>query len=299
MIPFTVILFCVLAFLFVIAGCAPTETPKEEPYIGGTEGITLEYDLYLNKIKENQYEVYSGDTFDINIIVRNKGEADVGVGDVKAELAGIIPTDFGVVSEVSNTQLLEKKTKVGDQIVPGGEEILSFGTATAPLIEGQVSPKQLYVTYTYPYETSITVQNVCFKGDITAKELCDYGDKNVYSSSAPIQAITASDALVGQNRVQVLISISNKGSGDAALTRDTFNNYRDEVEVVNLNPTEWECSPLTVRLQKTGEERKSIIRCITVNPLDEDSLAEVDLPLKLRYYYKDWVLTSLLLKKVE
>src|SRR3989344_7088269 len=128
--------FGILMLLAVIAaGCDNQETnlvdTPTSPYIGGNKGLVAEIvQMGVFNDASNTEEIFEGETFPIEITLKNKGESDVATGNATVTLLGINLRDFDNVpnQELSNTQLIEKVEKdVNEQ---GGEVTIDFTSGT-------------------------------------------------------------------------------------------------------------------------------------------------------------------------
>ena len=100
---FHIIIICILA-LFIIAGCQGSKSNNagaapRTPFLGGTEGLQVKF-IDGSPPKE----VTDSGTFDFQSIVslKNKGEFDLTRDQVKVDLIGFLPEDFGVSQEDLN-----------------------------------------------------------------------------------------------------------------------------------------------------------------------------------------------------
>src|SRR3989344_8565555 len=124
--------FGILMLLAVIAaGCDNQETnlvdTPTSPYIGGNKGLVAEIvQMGVFNDASNTEEIFEGETFPIEVTLKNKGESDVAANKATVALLGINLQDFENVQrqEMSNAQPIEKVEKGVNQ--DGGEVTLDI-----------------------------------------------------------------------------------------------------------------------------------------------------------------------------
>ena len=67
------ILILLLTFTLLLYACNEEEVTGPSPYIGGTHGIVAEFEP-MGIETGGIYEIYEGETFPIQVILKNKGE---------------------------------------------------------------------------------------------------------------------------------------------------------------------------------------------------------------------------------
>lgn len=287
-----------LIITVVLAGCgkkekAPT-TKEASPYMGGAKGLVaefLEMGIYNDESKMN--EIFEGESFPIEIILRNKGEEDLKPGDVTVKIKGISLSDFsGIVSGgvLQNVGMVEKISDVNEL---GGEETLDFtpGTEDAKYLvslAGSSYDVDVFAEVVYNYKTHSSVPKVCFKEDFTDPSICEIDEvKDVFSSGAPIQVKSAEEKRAGTGKIAIEFKIENVGGGDVAIPNEDFNSRYDQLAFESSDPGVWECkSGGRVNSARLDNEGKAIILCKLINPMAEDTLYTKQLDLTLSYQYR-------------
>ena len=81
------IIIAILSLVMII-GCSGggednTVTNTESPYIGGNQGIIAEFlEMGVYNDETNIEEIFDGESFPIEVMIKNKGEEDVVAGDM-------------------------------------------------------------------------------------------------------------------------------------------------------------------------------------------------------------------------
>jgi len=282
----------------VLAGCEKKEaappTKDASPYIGGTKGLVAEFlDMGIYNDESKMNEIFEGETFPIEILLRNKGEEDLQAGDVKVKIKGISLSDFsGIVSNgvLWNVDMIEKISEVNEV---GGEETLDFtpGTDDAKYLiplAGSSYDVDVFAEVVYNYKTHSSVPKVCFKEDLTDPSICEVDEvKEVFSSAAPIQVLSAEEKRAGTGKIAVEFKIENVGGGDVTTPDEDFNSRYDQLSFESSDPTIWECkSGGKLNAARLDTEGKAVILCKLINPMAEDTLYTKQLDLTLSYQYR-------------
>lgn len=300
------VLFAVV--LLVLTGCekgGEEVTTPETPYIGGEKGIVAGFEeMGIYNEKTNTYEIYEGETFPIEITLKNKGEYDVEANGVTATLIGINLADFsGIVSNgiLNNTNEIEK---ISEENEDGGEETLDFTSGAEDAeylinLTGSTYDVSVFARVVYHYKTFAAVPKVCFKEDLTDESVCDVEEmKTVYSSAAPVQVKSAKEKKAGTGKIAVEFSIENVGSGQVTKPDQDFDERYDQLNFSVNEPQDWECKSggkeNEARLDVDG---KAKILCRLKNPLPEDTLYTKELDLTLDYDYKELIHQQIRIKE--
>lgn len=219
-IPIIAILFIGLVFS---SGCVTKKTTPTTQvgtfYVGGVKGLALSF-------AEGQPpdKIFTGESVDIVVNLKNQGETDIAAGGAKVFLSGIPPNakQSGFVTQKNNTNILGKVQKVDSTIVPGGEEDLNFGKLSYTLVipAGKVDQK-IYARACYNYATN-AIASACIKEDIysqtTGTAVCEVsGARKVESSAAPMQVTSVEEIPRGTNKVGFNIKVENKKGEDVYL----------------------------------------------------------------------------------
>lgn len=303
-----IVVFLIIG-LFVFSSCKDNGggdvTAPESPYIGGEKGITAEFEeMGIYNEKTNTYEIYEGETFPIEITLKNKGEYDIEIGEVTAQLIGINLADFsGIVSNgvLSNTGSIEKISETNDE---GGEETLDFSSGSEDAkylinLTGSSYDISVFARVAYHYKTFAAVPKVCFKEDLTEDSICDVEEKKtVYSSAAPIQVKSAEEKKAGTGKIAVEFLIENVGSGDITTPGSEFDDRYDQLSFSVNEADKWECKSSgrenTARLDSDG---KAKILCRLKTPMAENTLYTKELDLTLDYKYRELIHKQIRIKE--
>lgn len=285
----------------VLAGCGGkqdvTTTPDASPYIGGNKGLVTEFlDMGIYSEESSMNEIFEGESFPIEIMLRNKGEEDLKPGDVTVKIKGISLTDFsGIVSGglLQNTADIEKISDVNEV---GGEDTLDFTTNAEDArylvaLAGSSYDVDVFAEVVYNYKTHASVPKVCFKEDLSDTSICEVDEvKDAFSSAAPIQVVSAEEKRAGTGKIAVEFKIENVGSGDVTVPDEGFNSRYDQLAYESSDPNVWECKSggkLNAARLDTGG--KATIICKLKDTMAEDTLYTKQLDLTLKYKYKELI----------
>jgi len=292
------IIFAVIC-LVMIVGCAQedTSTSTESPYSGGSKGIIAEFlDMGIYNDNTGIEEIFENETFPIEVMLNNKGEEDVEAGMVNITLKGIALTDFsGIVGGgvLSNTEIIEK---VSDNNKVGGEITLDFSSeeedATYLLhLTGTHYDVTVFGEVVYRYKTHAAVPKVCFKEDPQEDSVCEIEEvKEVYSSGAPIQVLSAMEKRAGTGKVAVEFEIENVGSGDVTKPGEAFTVRYDQLSFTPGDSELWECKAAgRLNEGRLDTEGKITVVCKLKNAMAENTLFTKELSLTLEYDYRELI----------
>src|SRR3989344_2937038 len=220
-------LMCLLVVaILALAACSKSGTSSGSapttPFIGGTSGMVINFEK-----DSPPPEVTDDQSFAFNAIVRlqNDGEHTVEKNDVKLQLLGFDPADFGAAFEdVKDVEpeddLTSKKRDAEGNIIEGTTTFATF-----PRNGG------FFVPTKFPGNTEFTVRaNVCYNYETQSNsKLCvlrdminvrddaicrPNGARTVYSSSAPVQVTSLRQTVVGQNKISFSFDIVLSGNVD-------------------------------------------------------------------------------------
>lgn len=298
-----VLAIAVILGLFFIAGCGEEDTTNtaQSPYIGGTSGVIAEFEPM--GIEENGvYTIYADETFPLQIILKNKGEEAVPVGKSSVTIKGVFLGDLsGVAGEkLSNTEEIEPISAVNKD---GGEVIINFGANVKyiPAITGDFVPLDILASYVYSYKTKTSVPRVCFKEDLSDKELCSVDEiKTHYSSAAPIQIKSVKESPAGAGKISLAFEIENIGGGTAAVPGTEFNTRYDQMKYKILPETEaakWKCTASGRENEARFADKIATIICKLNNPLSAGDKYTKEIVLEMSYDYRNVIQESLRVKK--
>ena len=222
--------YCIIALLICLillvsackkSGAASGGAPRT-PFIGGTAGLTL------NFLKGNPPpEVTDDESFAFNAILslKNDGEFKVDKQDVKVELVGFDPNDFGKTFQDLRDQApdddLEARQKDAEGVIKEG----TTTTVTFPKNGNNFEPKKFpgNTEFTfraeacYYYETHSTSKLCILRDMINIRDgaVCNPNTaRTVYSSSAPVQISNLRQSVVGKDKISFSFDISLNGNVD-------------------------------------------------------------------------------------
>lgn len=295
-----IILPLIITLSLLIAGCAQQQKQEtKSPFVGGSQGIVAKFEP-IGVVEAGIGTVFDTEKFPVELTLKNKGEEDVPAGKAKIQLLGISVNDFtGIVGEKTSAKNIEKTSTTTPE---GGDEIIDFGDAkyTVP-ISGTYYDINIFAKYTYSYKTYVNVPNVCFKGDVTSKEICTIEEaKTVFFSGAPIQVKKATEKLAGAGIIAIEFEIENVGGGRSTKPSEPFNQQYNQIKYV-LTPSsetsKWECRSggQVDEARLVGD--KATVRCKLLNPLEKSALYTKQIGLEISYDYESLVQQTVRIKK--
>mgnify|MGYP001589304601 CR=1 FL=1 len=215
--------------LLLIAGCKggkPDGGAPTTPFMGGTQGLEISF---LEGLPPD--EVTDGSSFGFNAIVRlkNLGEYDLKLGQVKASLVGFLPSDFDVdVAKIKDkspdSDPTPRKRDAEGTIIEPVETFVTFPSSGEFNFKKPIpgnTPFIFRADVCYRYQTK-AVSEICVLEDmvrIADDAICiPTGDKTVFSSGSPMQVNSFRESYAGKSgnneRIQFSFDIVDSGSGD-------------------------------------------------------------------------------------
>lgn len=296
-----VFLISTLLVLVVLqsAGCnQQTTTTTGGVWVGGSQGLAAEFEQF-----GTQNEIYEDEAFPLVVLLQNQGEFTLQPHEVDMKIRGISEADFsGIDFEKTNS---DKIDKISEYLPDGGYERINFGDAVYEGLTGTYYDANVYLEYTYPYATSLSVSDVCFKEDLRDERVCDItGTKTADASAGPIQIGAVTEKPYGSGKIYLEIPIYNAGNGRSkAYLGDDYSTIYDivgfQVETAGM-----ECNsrgdPSIARMPRatakdTGAADTYII--CTSDTLEPDSLYTAPVKITLTYYYQDLAATRVRIKE--
>jgi hypothetical protein len=217
-----------LILLVFLSGCGRGggDTPKTSPttpFLEGSNGLTI--DFLEGSPPE---EVTDRGTFDFQTVVslKNDGEFDLKRDQVKVNLIGILPEDFGV----SGDDLKNKRPEddpaptVRDSegnIIEGVETFVTFPSEDGFFnFNGEISGNTVFVfraDVCYKYQTK-ALSRICVLKDLVDVDddnICDPTEsKRVFSSSSPLGVSNFRQSVTGQDKISFSFDVVHNGPGD-------------------------------------------------------------------------------------
>lgn len=217
------LIISVLAMSMLLSGCSTGSSGntagggETTPFVGGTEGITVDF-----MDGAPPPEVYDAGNYPFEVAVRlqNKGETDVPADDVKVEISGVDPADFGGPSPLimsAPEDLLGTMKDANGNIIDGTITYLSFPGFN---YVGNLSGNMLFTLRAdlcYTYE-NIANTKLCVIKDVlnfNQEKVCEVNEvKTVQNSGGPIQVTSFEQSPMGQNSISFTFEVSHAGLGE-------------------------------------------------------------------------------------
>lgn len=201
------ILIIAMMAIFAVSGCTQQ---KGAAFVGGTDGLKLSF-------QDVPQTVFANVPFQLAVLVQNAGESKIDIGNATFVLNNA--QNFNITApSTTNKEILPAARIVQDTIMPGGQELISWGSAKftgqigVPLPEEQ--PISIAVDACYPYSTTM-IARVCIA---RSNKICEpAAEKVVQNSGAPIQVTKFKQIAQPENGniiLSLIIEVANKGKGD-------------------------------------------------------------------------------------
>ncbi len=209
-----ILLVLIISVIFII-GCAQEDELVSGPFIGGTNGLEIEF---VNNEPPDKVFDNNEEDFDITIRVENVGEFDILSNKVISTLSGIDTLDFGIGSpnKVLNFGL-EGKEEFNGKAVNGEEGDLIYSDAKYKFDLGADFETVVRADVCYEYKTAATTK-ACIRRKATERDTsdaCSVNNENVQveNSGAPVQIEQVSTRTSGTNEVRLSFLVRNVASG--------------------------------------------------------------------------------------
>lgn len=289
----------ILALLLASCGQQAGTESIGSVWRGGSAGLSASFeDFGVGN------EVYEDEAFPIVVLLQNNGEFTIQPHEIELKIRGISENDFsGVDFEKTNS---EELTKVSEYLPDGGYERVNFGDAVYEGLTGTFYDANVYIEYTYPYQTYIAIPKVCFKEDLRDERVCDVSSsQTAFASGGPIQIGSVTEKPYGSGRIYLEIPLYNAGQGRSkAYLGDDFSSIYDTVSF-EVETSGMECSsrgdPSVARMARATAQGSSgaaetTIICIS-DSLAKDTLETRQVSVTLSYYYQDLASTRVRIKE--
>jgi len=280
--------------LFFISGCTQEPTTISSTFMGGTEGISVEFKDIAPPSEFNQ-----GEDVAVKVILKNDGEYDVVGGNAKAKIYGINVVDFGLSGEYkSNVGLLRG---MGEFLEEGGEQEIDFGNLNYNQEVTNSRDFTIRSKVCYPYQTRAEI-GVCIKSSTSeeaGETICSLSGEKVTTGSVsggPIQVTSLTQETRGSNQVRFDIIVENQGGGNVysedvsceELDDDMIRlNNNDKLTLEILSPLDVLCSFRSGEDSSAGEiELDSNIEKVSCW-MDVEDVYDDILKIRLKYMYTD------------
>ena len=218
---FLALLICLV---LLVSACktksAATGGAPRTPFIGGTAGISMNFEK-----DSPPPEVTDDESFAFKAIVRlkNEGEQKVEKSDIKINLIGFDPNDFGKsfsdLRDVQPDDILDAKRKDSEgNIVEGTTTFALFPKGNDNFIPRKFSGNTEFTFRAeacYNYKTQSNTK-LCVLRDminVRDKSLCKpNGARTIYSSAAPVQVSNFRQSVIGKDKLSFSFDISVSGN---------------------------------------------------------------------------------------
>ena len=255
------ILFALIALL-LISGCDKTPETVEGTFIGGTQGLSIEF-----KELSPPTSFYQGEDQPVKVIIKNNGEYEIAANTAEAKIYGIVHSEFSLSDEYKKIQgtLIAKEKGILEDTA--GEQIVDLGILNYQRTVQNSYDPNLKAKVCYPYQTKAQI-TACASSLTTAEadieQVCSYtGEKAVAGtvSSAPIQLTSFTETPKGTREMLISLEVSNLGSGEVyrpnsnclALEEVTTKTENQNIVTITIDPADIICSFTTGEESNTGE----------------------------------------------
>jgi len=224
------------ALVLVLSACnqsgAATGGAPRTPFIGGTSGILIDFER-----DSPPPEVTDDESFGFTAIVRlkNDGEFKVPKDNIKVNLVGFDPADFGqtfddIRDAEPDDDLESKKRDAEGNIVDGTTTFVEFPKSGSDFVPTKFpgnTPFTFRAQVCYNYETQ-AVTKLCILRDminIRDDSICTpsgvgTSSRVVYSSSGPLQVANFRQTVVGKDRISFSFDVVLNGNVDIFWSQD-------------------------------------------------------------------------------
>ena len=305
-----IILALMIFSIAIITGCtggSNSQVTISDPYMGGSQGLLASFESLGVSSDGTTQSIFDDESFSLVINLKNKGEYEIPANTMKTVIKGISPSDYtGITFQKSNSESVEKISQANPK---GGEIIITHGTGK--LVANRIKDRNaltasIYADIIYPYQTFIAVPKVCMK-DTSSKvrdNICEVENVNlqVFSSGAPVRAVSAKEMRSGKGLVSVEFTIENVGGGESKDPAKTDFDYRYneisfKVKESSSNPNDWDCkSSGREGVGRFGEDNKLTILCKLTKEIPANQVYQEQLDLTLKYDYKSIINSDLVIK---
>ncbi len=241
--------------LLLLSGCGREGRQVTlQPFIGGTEGLELEF------APDFRTEVRDGgeDSFDVPVWLENRGETLVRKGDIRVQLQGIKPEEFGKSAAdlmlAPDEDLEPRDQDDAGNTIQGTRLSVEFRNLNhQSKIVGSQLTYPLRADICYGYRTD-AVSKLCVRSDLLNPEpagICDIeGGKEAYNSGAPVHVQSFREFKQSRDKVRFTFDVKHVGSGEVwtkgSLCEGDINRLKNRVIVtVDSNTPGLSCTGLT------------------------------------------------------
>ncbi len=225
-----------ICLVIIVSACkgsgSSTGSAPRTPFIGGTSGLTINFEK-----DSPPPEVTDDESFRFNAIVslKNDGEHKINRNDVKINLVGFDPADFGKsfndMKDVSpDDDLDSKKRDAEGNIVDGTTTFVTIPKNGDSFVPRKFSGNTEF-TYRadvcYNYQTEANTKLCILKDMINIRDdsICrpsgtGTSGRVIYSTSAPVQVTNFRQTVIGKDKISFTFDIVLSGNVDIFWSRD-------------------------------------------------------------------------------
>jgi len=222
-----------VCIILLISSCqksgASSGTAPKTPFIGGTGGLTINFEK-----DSPPPEVTDDNSFTFNAIIRlkNDGESPIDKNNVRLNLIGFDPADFGKQFDdlkdlVPDDDLQSKKRDAEGNIIEGNPTFVTFPRGRDPFIPRKFTGNTEFTFRSevcYNYKT-ISFTKLCILKDminVNDRSLCKpNGARTIYSRAAPVQINNFRQTVIGKNKLSFSFDVVLSGNVDIFWKKDT------------------------------------------------------------------------------
>ncbi len=221
-----IVIALLVCLVLLISACkkggATTGAAPRTPFIGGTAGISMNFE------KDSPPPEVTDDTsfaFDAIIRLKNEGETAVDRNNIRVNLIGFDPNDFGkTFSDLRDKQpddtLQSKKRDSEGNIIEGNPTFVMFPSSGDSFVPKKFSGNTEFTFRAeacYLYQTQANTK-LCVLRDminVNDRSLCKpTAARTLYSSAAPVQITNFRQTVVGKEKISFSFDIVLSGNVD-------------------------------------------------------------------------------------
>jgi hypothetical protein len=244
------LLISLLALTIILAGCGGSDTSNGfmfDPFIGGSQGLVFEFVPGMPPTQEGAILDRGTSSFSVGMKITNIGEDDLDINELRLDLRGILPEQFGITwpqtTLVLQDPLNGAKKNMDGSVLGGQFTTLAFEDLSyLPDTRGDL-PKTFRVDACYSYQTKSTTP-VCIANDVTGSlvdtsnnPICrinrNGGTKN---SGAPLQISNFRQMPQGGNKVSIMFDVVHVGTGKIYAVGSSGSAGPSNCDTSQLNP---------------------------------------------------------------
>lgn len=302
------ILISILVMTLFLAGCDEeiTTLPTIAPFIGGTEGVTIEF---LDNAPPT--EVFDGgdNEFSVTVKLENKGEFYVPNDKIFVEITGVQPQEFdrvaGDMIESPEEDLIDVR-KEGSTVIDSPPVFVEFqGFNHKDFLPSSALTFPIRAEVCFMYGTTANAL-LCIRKNPLNPEIggiCEINeDKPVYNSGAPVQVTSFQESARAKNKVGFIFTVEHQGIGkvfeQGENCDETTTRFNDKVHVkVHTGMNGLTCSGLA-----GGDTEGDVVLYGGSKPIsctqEIDSPGDYTVPVtvEITYDYEEIVETSITVK---